>query len=191
VLVFQNLGLSWLPRWHYAVVIGYNLNSQSIFLHTGDREAREVGLKTFIQTWQRADQWGLSVLKPGRMPVCAEESAYLKAALGLQQAGHPRSAIEAFCAAVERWPGSARAYLALGNALYADGLLIEAIQAFSHAVQIEPGNGPALNNLAHLLAESGDLDSAEAMARRAVAIGGAHREAYRRTLGEILGQGRK
>ena len=25
LLVLQNLGLSWLPRWHYAVVVGYDL----------------------------------------------------------------------------------------------------------------------------------------------------------------------
>jgi hypothetical protein len=185
VVVLQNLGLSWLPRWHYAVVIGYDLNSQFVVLHTGDRAARQVGLRTFLKTWQRADQWGLSILPTGRMPVCAEESAYLKAALGLQQAGHSKSAIEAFCAAARRWPGSAQAYLALGNAQYAGGSLQEAIQAFSHAVQIDPANGPALNNLAHLLAESGDLESAEVMARRAIAIGGAYREVYRRTLEEI------
>jgi tetratricopeptide (TPR) repeat protein len=185
VVVLQNLGLSWLPRWHYAVVIGYDLNSQFIVLHTGDRAARQVGLRTFLKTWQRADQWGLSILPPGRMPVCAEESAYLKAVLGLQQAGQSKSAKEAFSAAVDRWPDSAQAYLALGNALYEDGSLQEAIQALSHAVQIEPANGPALNNLAHLLAESGDLKSAEVMARRAIAIGGAYQEVYRRTLEEI------
>jgi len=186
VVVLQNLGLSWLPRWHYAVVIGYNLTSQFIVLHTGDRAAREVGLRTFLKTWQRADQWGLLILPPGRMPVCAEESAYLKAALGLQQAGQSRSAKEAFSAAVDRWPDSAQAYLALGNALYGDGSLQEAIRALSQAVQIEPANGPALNNLAHLLAESGDLKSAEVMARRAIAIGGTYREVYRRTLEEII-----
>ncbi len=186
VVVLQNLGLSWLPRWHYAVVIGYDLNTQSVFLHSGEMAGREVGLNTFLLTWKRADQWGLAVLPPGGMPMCAEESAYLIAASGLQQAGHLKAAREAYSAAVARWPASAQAYLAFGNALYADGSLQEAIMALSHAVDIEPSNGPALNNLAHLLAESGDLESAEIMAHRAVAVGGAYGEIYRRTLDEIL-----
>lgn len=186
VVVLQNLGLSWLPRWHYAVVIGYDLNTQSVFLHTGQKAGREVGLRTFLLTWKRADQWGLSVLPPGGMPMCADESAYLKAALGLQQAGRLKAALKAFSAAVAQWPASAQAYLAYGNALYADGSLQEAITAFSRAVDSEPSNGPALNNLAHVLAESGDLESAEIMAHRAVAAGGAYREVYRRTLEEIL-----
>jgi len=186
VVVLQNLGLSWLPRWHYAVVIGYDLNAQSVYLHTGEKAGREVGLRTFMLTWRRAQQWGLSVLPPGGLPACAEETAYLKAALGLQQAGRLKSALKAFSAAVARWPASAQTFLAFGNALYADGSLQEAVKAFSHAVDIEPDNGPALNNLAHLLAESGDLESAEIMAHRAVAVGGAHREVYRRTLDEIL-----
>lgn len=186
VVVLQNLGLSWLPRWHYAVVVGYDLNAQSVFLHTGEKAGREVGLRTFLLTWKRADQWGLSVLPPGGMPMCTEESTYLKAALGLQQARRLKAALKAFSAAVARWPASAPAYLAFGNALYADGSLQEAITAFSHAVDIEPSNGPALNNLAHLLAESGDLESAEIMAHRAVAVGGAYGEVYRRTLDEIL-----
>lgn len=190
VVVLQNLGLSWLPRWHYAVVIGYDLNKQSVILHSGRSAAREVGLKAFLRTWHRAGQWGLLALTPGSMPACAQESTYLRAALGLQQAGHPKAALKTFSAAVTRWPDSVEACLALGNAFYEDGSPSEAFQAFSHALRIEPSNGPALNNLAHLLAESGDLDSAEDMARRAVAVGGIHMQTYRRTLEEILLQKR-
>ena len=32
VIVLQNLGLSWIPVWHYAVVIGYDLNQEVIIL---------------------------------------------------------------------------------------------------------------------------------------------------------------
>jgi hypothetical protein len=190
VVVLQNLGLSWLPHWHYAVVIGYDLNSRQLILHSGDKAARHVGLRTFQYTWDRAKQWGLLVLPPGRMPVCAEPSDYLKAALGLQQAGYPAAAVQAFSAAVERWPDNAEAFMALGNALYTMGSPREATQAFERAVYIEPGNGDALNNLAHLLAESHDLEKAEIIARRAVAVGGRHRDIYLQTLNEILLQKR-
>jgi hypothetical protein len=186
VVVLQNLGLSWLPHWHYAVVIGYDLNARQLILHSGETAGRRVGLRTFLYTWNRAAQWGLLVLPPGRMPLCAEPSDYLKAALGLQQAGYPAAAVQAFSAAVARWPDNAAAFMALGNALYAVGSLREATQAFAQAVQIDPGNGDALNNLAHLLAESQDLENAEITARRAVAVGGRHRDIYLQTLNEIL-----
>ena len=36
VLVLQNLGLEWYPRWHYAVVIGYDINKDEIILRSGE-----------------------------------------------------------------------------------------------------------------------------------------------------------
>jgi hypothetical protein len=188
VVVLQNLGLSWLPHWHYAVVIGYDLNARQIILHSGDKAARRVGLRTFLYTWKRAAQWGLLVLRPGLMPVCAEPGDYLEAALGLQQAGYPAAAVQAFSAAVARWPDNATAFMALGNALYAAGSLRKAIRAFEQAVHLDPGNGDALNNLAYLLAESQDLEKAEATARCALSTGGPHRDVYLQTLNEILRQ---
>ena len=35
VIVLQNLGLSWYPVWHYAVVVGYDLDQQQIILRSG------------------------------------------------------------------------------------------------------------------------------------------------------------
>ena len=187
VIVLQNLGLGWLPRWHYAVVIGYDLNLSSIVLHSGGRAARSVSLRTFLYTWQRADQWGLLVLPPGTMPVCPEAVSYLEAALGLQQAGDAGAAVKAFRAAADRWPENVAVFMALGNALYIERSLPESVRAFERAVHLDPDNGDALNNLAHLLAETGNYERAQTMARRALAAGGAHREVYLRTLREIVG----
>ena len=35
VIVLQNLGLSWVPVWHYAVVIGYDIPADDVLLHSG------------------------------------------------------------------------------------------------------------------------------------------------------------
>lgn len=35
VLVLQNLGVSWAPRWHYAVVVGADAQRHQIFLRSG------------------------------------------------------------------------------------------------------------------------------------------------------------
>ncbi len=36
VIVLQNLGLSWVPVWHYAVVIGYDGDADMVTLHSGE-----------------------------------------------------------------------------------------------------------------------------------------------------------
>lgn len=185
VIVLQNLGLKWIPRWHYAVVIGYDLDQRWVVMHSGASPSRSVGFKTFANTWKRADYWGLLVLPPDQMPRNPEMTSYLKSAFGLQIAGHVRAAIEAFENAAAHWPQSVEAAIALGNAYYLDGSEQKAINAFSKAVQIAPDHGAALNNLAHLLAESGDLDKAEIMALRAVDAAGPHADIYRQTLEEI------
>lgn len=185
VIVLQNLGLPWIPRWHYAVVIGFDLQAQSITLHSGKHPARQVALKTFHYTWQRAKFWGLLVLPSGRLPATVQASIYLKSALGLQKAGFPASAVQAFQSAVRKWPDNTDAGMGLGNALYASGNLPAAADAFQQVAAIDSQHGAALNNLAHVLAELGNLEKAESMARRAVALGGRHEAVYRKTLQEV------
>ncbi|MCK5204241.1 MAG: PA2778 family cysteine peptidase, partial [Desulfobacterales bacterium] len=53
VIVLQNLGLSWVPVWHYAVVIGYDLDKAVIILHSGITDQKTTALKTFENTWAR------------------------------------------------------------------------------------------------------------------------------------------
>ena len=185
VVVLQNLGIKWIPKWHYATVIGFDLDQSVVILHTGDKAARRVGFKTFMATWKRSDQWGVLVLPGARMPRCADEATYLKSVHGLHIAGFPEDAIVAYQNAVAAWPDSAQASMALGNALYGKGAVKEAIEAYERAVRNEPRNGDALNNLAHLLAESGDLKAAFTVAHRAVGAGGPRLPIYRKTLEEI------
>jgi hypothetical protein len=35
VIVLVNLGFSWFPQWHYAVVIGYDQGKEEVILHSG------------------------------------------------------------------------------------------------------------------------------------------------------------
>ncbi len=186
VIVLQNLGLSWLPRWHYAVAVGYDLPAGHIILHTGLSEARRVNLSVFMNTWRRADQWGLVVMRANRIPECAEEPVYLNAALGLQQAGRLSAALEAFGAAARHWPESYAAHMALGNAMYASGDPQGAVQSFTRAIGIQPHNPMGYNNLAHVLAELGFLHQAREAAQKAVDLGGPQESLYRRTFDEIM-----
>lgn len=185
VIVLQNLGLNWIPRWHYAVAVGYDLPQRRIILHSGVTADRNVGVAVFHRTWRRADFWGLLVLPAGRFPADVQILPYLKAALGLERAGDLQSALKAYSAGAQRWPNHAGVQMAFGNALYTAGDLNKAREAFSAAVHVEPRNGAALNNLAHVLAELERWDEAEAAAQRAVAAGGAQRKVFQKTLQQI------
>lgn len=185
VVVLQNLGLGWYPQWHYAVAIGYDLEADALIMHSGDEPRQVMAMATFARTWQRADQWALSVLPPDMLPALADEDSVLAAAVGLEQAGRHEAAAAAYGAFLERWPDSVAALIGLGNARYAAGQLAGAEAAFRTAVSFHPREAAAWNNLAHVLAERGELTEALAAAKRAVDLGGSDAATYRATLREI------
>ena len=185
VIVLQNLGLQWFPRWHYSVPIGYNLAKGVFILHSGKKARRHMSWTLFMRTWRRADYWGLVVLPSGQLPASADEQSYLSAVLGLEQARQFKGAAVAYTAALNRWHSSLGALMGLGNCRYALGDLIGAEQAFRHAAEAHPGSGAAFNNLAHVLAEQGRYAEALQMSIRAVDIGGPNKSLYLQTLQEV------
>ncbi|MDD3310729.1 PA2778 family cysteine peptidase [Pseudodesulfovibrio sp.] len=185
VVVLLNLGLSWHPVWHYAVVVGYDRAAGEILLHSGATRLKRYSLSLFQNVWARADYWGLLVLPPDRLPAAPDEAAWLSAAVGLERAGRTGAALTAYETATGRWPASFEAWMGVGNASYAQGLASAAADAFARAAAIEPGNGMAYNNLAYALARLGRKAEAVAAAEKAVACGGPLAESFRRTLDEI------
>lgn len=185
VLVLQNLGLEWLPRWHYAVVVGYDLSRDTIVLHSGKTPFYETHLETFERTWARSEHWALAILRPGEFPAGADPLVYAKAVAGVERAGQTEVAAAAYTAAAARWPNDPVMRLALGNALYKLGDLAGAADAYREAARRDPNLAEAHNNLAHVLGELGHYDEAEAAVRRAIALGGSNVELYRKTLRSI------
>jgi tetratricopeptide (TPR) repeat protein len=185
VLVLQNLALDWAPQWHYAVAIGYDLDEDEIVLHSGLEPERAMSLSTFERTWARAERWGVVVLPPGTLPATAGEAEVLEAAVGIERAGRPAEAAQAYAAILDRWPSSFAALMGLGNARYAAGQILGAESAFRTAASLHPDAAPAWNNLAHVLAAQGELAEALQAAKRAVDLGGPKDAAYRETLREI------
>lgn len=184
VLVLQNLGTDWLARWHYAVVIGYDLNSDAILLRSGTTRRWRTSLSTFERTWARGTYWALVVLPPGEMPAAVDSAGYLQAAHDLETAGQPAAALRAYRAAARRWPSEAAARLALGNNLYAAGDYIAAREAFTTATVLAPDDARSWNNLAYALLQTGCPVQARAAAlcalRRAPDVAN-----YRDTLADI------
>ena len=185
VLVLQNLGLNWYPKWHYAVVVGYDLVEQNVVLRSGTMERRVIPISLFDRTWRRSNRWAIVVVRPGAVPVTAKETDYLKTILPFEQQGRWQIANTAYRAALARWPHSLGATMGAGNTYYQLGKKSDAERAYRAALTIDTNHAPAQNNLAQVLLEKNKLKEARAHAQQAVALGGPMRSSYEKTLMEI------
>lgn len=151
VLVFQNLGFSWSPRWHYAVVIGFDLEQGEIILRSGAIKRHIISLATFENTWQRTNYWARVIIPPDKIPATAEPLKYITAANQLETSGHPEAAAQAYRSAAKAWPENATVLQVWGNSEFEQGALVEAETAFRQAIALNPKKASSWNNLAYVL----------------------------------------
>lgn len=190
VLVFQNLGLSWAPIWHFAVVVGYAPETAEFILRSGPHERATLGLNTFRRTWDRTDRWAMVATRPGTIPATAGPTHWLRSAADLEETGRLDAARAAYGAGRERWPEDAGFHLALINLHYQAGELEAAEQAARQGLEKAGGDhGVLYNNLAQILASQLRWEEAEQAAEAAVAEGGRFAEAFARTLDQVRCRG--
>lgn len=171
VIVLQNLGLEWIPVWHYSVVIGYDLSRGQLVLRSGLAEREEISFSTFDRTWARGQRWGMMALAPGDLPAAADPDAYVTEVVKLEKT-HAHAARTAYQSVVRAYPDHYLALMGLGNTAYGERDLPSAIAAYRNASRVRPDSAAAFNNLAQALFEFGQPREALAMARVAVGIGG-------------------
>jgi tetratricopeptide (TPR) repeat protein len=190
VVVMQNLGLSWAPSWHYAVVVGYNLEQEKIWLRSGTFERFEMTLSTFQRTWARSEYWAFVALKPGSLPASDDPDAVAKAIVAFEKNSNKKDAYLSYDAAVKRWPNHLVLLMGLGNSAYALGNYSHATSAFRDATAAHPDSAAAHNNLANMLMMLGDAKAAKLAAEKALALVGddqAMRVQIVKTIEEING----
>ncbi|MFO8003970.1 PA2778 family cysteine peptidase [Thioalkalivibrio sp.] len=184
VLVFQNLGLGLAPRWHYAVVIGYDLDAGRMVLRSGTHERHVNALPLFERTWARGGHWAFVALPPDRLPATAGPLSWLRAVNELEQTGMLTAAVSGYRTAIERWPDQHIGYLGLANAHFAAGEYMPAEGALRTLLQAQPHRHEAWNNLAHVLAARECGRQARSAAACAVALL-PEAAAYQRTAGIV------
>jgi Flp pilus assembly protein TadD len=155
VLVLQNLGRSWLPVWHYAVVVGYDATADALLLRSGVERRQRMDAHAFSRSWALAGNWGLVLLDPEQPPHTLGAARYLEAAAGLEAAGRLQAASSAYASAAAAWPDQALPWLGAGNVAYRQGQLQAAHDAYRRALHLAPGDPVAANNLAQVLCELG------------------------------------
>ncbi len=185
VVVLQNLGLSWYPVWHYAVVVGYDLQREVIILRSGLERSQALPLTTFEHTWKRSGYWAMLALPPGKMPQTVAEPVYVAAAAALEKSGQPKGAEAAYAAALKLWPLNLTARIGMGNAAYAQGEVQRAEISYRQATLDHSDSAIAFNNLAQALADQQRYAEALDSVHQAVSLGGAEQAVARETLQQI------
>lgn len=160
VLVMQNLGFNWMPQWHYAVVVGYDLNTQEIILHSGIDKAKREPFSLFMRLWNRTERWAVIALPADQLPASAEPLAYLRAASDLEQSSQLDSAKRAYATALHAWPDQAAARFGLGNVAWAQNQPRLAVEQFRTLVSDFPELKAGWNNLAVTLEAVGCTQAA-------------------------------
>ncbi|MEO8299510.1 MAG: PA2778 family cysteine peptidase [Burkholderiales bacterium] len=168
VVILQNLGLSFAPLWHYAVVIGYDTPNHQLLLRSGSTERERMSWRTFEHTWARSGRWAFVALRPGQLPAMAREDDAVQGVLGFERVAPPDQAVQAWDGVLARWPHSLVAAMGVGNARMAAGDAAGAAAAFDAAARAHD-SAAAWNNLAEARLALGQREAARAAARRAVA----------------------
>lgn len=187
VLVLQNLGLSWYPKWHYAVVVGYDLAAGTIILRSGVIRRYLESMGVFETTWRRSHYWARVILPPDAIPETAEPLPYTQAVLALEQSRQTAAARKGYRSATARWPDYAPGWLARGNLAYRLQAYAEAETAYRGGLAATPRDAALWNNLGYALAAKGCRTQAMAAVQCAIQLA-PEAAAYRDSLGELQGR---
>ena len=183
VIVFENLGLKAIPKWHYAVVTGYDLNGPDIFLHSGSSKDLKIDMRLFERNWKLADFWGMVILSPGELSPTATDVDHIKGAAGLEQLKHFSEAEKSYKSLLTRQPESLLALIGMGNVEYEKKNYQAAAEYLSRATKAHPESAMAWHNLAEAQGMAGYKLNAEISAKRALELVDAdQKENYKNSL---------
>ena len=185
VLVLQNLALEWYPKWHYAVVIGYDLKKDEIILRSGEIQRHVNSFSLFERTWRRARYWGFVAMKNDQLPASAKPFSYLKSVTPLEKIKGVNFALKAYQTALNRWSNNKNLLMATGNASYSVGNKTDAEKYFRQVTKQSPNYAPALNNLAQVLLEQNKFKEAEEKVSQAIKLNDKYVNQYKQTLKSI------
>ena len=161
VLVLQNLGLKTLPRWHYAVVVGFDAARDGFILRSGTERRKRLSASRFVRSWERAGAWAFVVLDPDELPAALEPHSLLRSIVALEPLAAPRVMEQAYRNYLARVAREPVALLGLGNALLAQRRPAAAERIYRQLLRDRPAHVAAHNNLALALVAQACHEEAE------------------------------
>ncbi len=169
VIILQNLSVNWLPAWHYAVVVGYDLNRKELVLHSGQTAHYRLRLSVFERTWARAEYWFLVAVPPDLTSAHFHPYKFTQAAQDLVAVGRIDAGVSALTAATERWQESWLAYFLLANT-YIQEQPRQSVEWFKKGFAYGKNQATYLNNYAHALNALACPREALSLSQRALAL---------------------
>ncbi len=151
VIILQNKSVKYYPIWHYALVIGYDLDKRLIYLHSGLNKNYAVSMSVFEFTWKRSDRWAMAVLPSNTLPNDRNLINILQAAVDLEEVGQIEAANQTYQTIITRWPESLVAIMGAANTHLTLGNPAKATSLYLNARDLNPTRADIYNNLAYSL----------------------------------------
>ncbi len=170
VIVLQNNGFAFFPRWHFSVLTGIDLKGPDVFLHDGSDEVEEDDMRLFERSFVLGGKRSLVILPPGKLSVTGTEMAHLESATILETMNKKEDALKSYQAIITKWPDSLLARIGSSNVLYFLNRKKEALLELESAVISHPDSSFAWHNLAIIQGETGNKEIAKLSAKKAVAL---------------------
>ena len=185
VLVLQNLGYDFYPFWHYAVVVGYDLDEQQLMLRSGETKRLVRSFALFERTWARSGYWSVVVVPADVIPPGVPEAHFTQAAVVLESQLSPEQAEQMYGKGHEHWPNSYPLLMGLANAAFARQQYQRAEDLYIQATALEPQRAEAWNNMAYARFYQGEKTLALQAVERAIQLDPENEE-YQASKQEIL-----
>ena len=187
ILIFQNQGFDSWPKWHYAVVVGYDLSGPDIILHTGEKNFHKTDLRMFERSWSKGGHWALAVLPPNKLTETSNDHTLVTVINELEKSGKTAEAELAYKTMLEKFPKSLPGLIGLSNLLFSQGRFTETVRYLEYATTLYPTSAMAWHNLA--IAQGAEGNSVKAHMSSLQAIGLADRsksETFKQSLKQWL-----
>lgn len=149
VVVFQNLGVKWIPYWHYALLVGYNMEEDVLYLHSADKSNLATPYSRFLKEWRAGDSWSYTFTPAAKIPSFAQIEDVVVNGMIFEKLQRVADAESLYLAAEKKWPHRMEPKAALAQVFYSQKKVKLAIQKLNEALKLDPQSAALHFNLAH------------------------------------------
>ncbi len=168
VIVLQNNGFRFFPRWHFAVLTGMDFDGPDVWLNDGGKKVNKRDMRLFERSFHLGGRRSLVILPPGKLAATRSEYEHLEAAAMLEAIGKNEEAAKSYLGILEKWPKSFLGSIGASNTLYAIGEKKKAAEVLRVAAKSHPESAMIWHNLAILENENGRKRNAHKSAKKAL-----------------------
>lgn len=186
VIVLLNQGTAASPVWHYAVVIGFDIDRQLVILRSGRTKREVMKISTFYEFFKNGGHWKLIAVPTTMVPPGVSEDTYIKSAYDLEQTLDDEIVQFAYETAVKKWPQSLMVKLAAANYFFDKYHYEIAHDLYADVLKQDADEPIALNNMAETLYYLGEFDEALDFIERAIKQHGKYKKEFDDTRRKIL-----